>query len=133
MREKGTNRVQFSQGKVDKYSWVDIGSSYLPSELIAAFLYSQLEESITITKNRLATWNIYYENFKDIKQENFYTQKVPGFNKINGHIFFMILPNSKLRNDFITMLYNKGLKLIFITYLCIIRHTIEKHLDHLQF
>ena len=87
MREKGTNRVQFFQGKVDKYSWVDIGSSYLPSELIGAFLYSQLEESIEITKNRLDTWNLYYENFKNIKKKFLYT-KISSFNKINGHIFY---------------------------------------------
>ena len=113
LREKGTNRVQFFQGKVDKYSWVDIGSSYLPSELIGAFLYSQLEESIEITKNRLDTWNLYYENFKNIKKENFYIQKIPSFNKINGHIFFMILPNSKYRNDFIRILYKKGIESTF--------------------
>ena len=68
IREKGTNRKQFFRGQVDKYSWVDIGSSYLPSEINAAFLWAQLEEAETITQRRVAIWQQYHEAFADLEQ-----------------------------------------------------------------
>ncbi len=113
LREKGTNRVKFIEGKIDKYSWVDIGSSYLPSELTAAFLYSQLLHANEITSNRINIWNLYYDNFKKLDFDNFYIQNIPKFNKTNGHIFFMILPNLKLRSDFIKRLLEKGVESTF--------------------
>jgi len=64
IREKGTNRSQFFRGQVDKYTWVDIGSSYLPGEIIAAFLSAQMEEADTITQRRLDIWNTYHRELK---------------------------------------------------------------------
>jgi dTDP-4-amino-4,6-dideoxygalactose transaminase len=69
IREKGTNRSQFFRGQVDKYTWVDIGSSYLPSELQAAFLWGQLKKAEDINQNRLATWNAFYQAFKPLEQQ----------------------------------------------------------------
>ncbi|MBR4579614.1 MAG: dTDP-4-amino-4,6-dideoxygalactose transaminase, partial [Lachnospiraceae bacterium] len=67
IREKGTNRAKFFRGQIDKYTWVDKGSSYLPSELNAAYLYAQLELADEITNNRLATWNLYHEGLKELR------------------------------------------------------------------
>ena len=69
IREKGTNRSLFFRGQVDKYTWVDFGSSYLPSELIAAFLWAQMEEADTITKRRLDIWDVYHKNFETLEQQ----------------------------------------------------------------
>ncbi|MCE4861249.1 DegT/DnrJ/EryC1/StrS family aminotransferase, partial [Campylobacter jejuni] len=69
LREKGTDRSQFLRGEVDRYTWQDVGSSFLPSELIAAFLWSQLEDSRAITATRLAVWNRYHEAFQDAERQ----------------------------------------------------------------
>lgn len=68
VREKGTNRSKFFRGQVDKYTWVDIGSSYLPGEIIAAFLWPQMQEVEAITSQRLAIWNRYHAAFKELEQ-----------------------------------------------------------------
>lgn len=87
VREKGTNRSKFFRGQVDKYSWVDIGSSFLPSDINAAHLLAQLECADEINENRLASWNLYYENLKDIKQIEL--PVIPEGCKHNAHMFYI--------------------------------------------
>lgn len=90
IREKGTNRSQFFRGMVDKYSWVDVGSSYLPSEIQAAYLWGQLECADKITKNRLATWNYYYEALSELAQNGLIElPTIPTDCQHNGHMFYI--------------------------------------------
>lgn len=92
IREKGTNRNQFFRGMVDKYTWVDIGSSYLPSEIIAAFLYAQLEESETITEKRLNIWNRYHSLLAPLEERRLlrrpYSPEECGH---NAHMYYILL------------------------------------------
>lgn len=100
--EKGTNRDQFINGQVDKYTWVDIGSSYLPSEITAAYLRSQLEKSIEITEYRLKNWIYYFDEFTNYSQDlGIKTIKPPEGSQHNAHIFFLILKNESKRDIFI--------------------------------
>lgn len=90
IREKGTNRSQFFRGMVDKYTWVDAGSSYLPSELQAAYLWGQLELADQITQTRLATWNAYYEGLIDLAQAGRVAlPTIPENCQHNGHLFYL--------------------------------------------
>lgn len=90
IREKGTNRSQFFRGMVDKYTWVDAGSSYLPSELQAAYLWGQLEHADEITQNRLATWNAYQQGLMGLAQLGYITlPTIPGNCQHNGHMFYI--------------------------------------------
>lgn len=90
IREKGTNRSQFFRGQVDKYSWVDIGSSYLPSEIQAAYLWGQLEQANEITQNRLATWASYWHGLAGLAQEGlFELPTIPEKCEHNGHMFYL--------------------------------------------
>ncbi len=92
IREKGTNRSRFWRGEIDKYSWVDQGSSYLPSELNAAFLFAQLEQSVDIIQDRINSFNCYYQGFLDLENQN--KIELPSaqsilYAKSNGHIFYL--------------------------------------------
>jgi dTDP-4-amino-4,6-dideoxygalactose transaminase len=90
IREKGTNRSQFFRGMVDKYTWVDLGSSYLPSEIQAAYLWGQLEMAEAITANRLATWNAYHEAFADLEAAGkLALPTIPNDCQHNGHMFYL--------------------------------------------
>ena len=90
VREKGTNRSLFFRGMVDKYSWVDVGSSYLPSEIQAAYLWGQLEWADKITLNRLVTWNHYYEELSELAQTGRIDLPViPADCQHNGHMFYL--------------------------------------------
>ena len=90
IREKGTNRTQFFRGEVDKYSWVDIGSSYLPSEMNAAYLYAQLEIANEINQKRLDMWDRYYAGLKRLEQkERIELPHIPEECQHNGHIFYI--------------------------------------------
>lgn len=98
VREKGTNRSAFLKGEVDKYSWIDLGSSFLPSELIAAFLLAQLEEAKSIIDARTATWHRYHSSFKELETRGFLKRpRVPANCKHNGHIYYILLNESKDR------------------------------------
>lgn len=87
IREKGTNRSKFFRGMVDKYTWVEVGSSFLPSDINASYLYAQLEEADTINENRLKSWNTYYENLKDLK--NIELPHIPEGCTHNAHMFYI--------------------------------------------
>lgn len=90
IREKGTNRSQFFRGMVDKYTWVDLGSSYLPSELQAAYLWGQLEQAEVITQDRLATWNGYREDLVDLARAGcIVLPTIPSNCRHNGHMFYI--------------------------------------------
>ena len=112
--EKGTDRSQFFRGIVDKYTWQHVGSSFLPSELIAAFLLAQLENGLTITQNRLATWDSYHAAFADLaKQEYLRSPVVPVECQHNAHMYYVILPTAHLRNELLEALKQLNVGAIF--------------------
>ena len=112
--EKGTNRSAFFRGEIDKYGWVDIGSSFLPSEITAAFLWAQLENIQDIQDNRLSIWNTYFEGLNLWSQENRVTlPTIPPFSTNNAHMFYMILPNESSREIFISKLREEGIHAVF--------------------
>lgn len=100
IREKGTNRSQFFRGMVDKYSWVDVGSSYLPSDLQAAYLYGQLEKAEMINNERLASWYLYQENLQDLDNLNkIQIASIPDDCIHNAHMFYIKTKNIKERSE----------------------------------
>ena len=114
IREKGTNRSKFLLGEVDKYTWVDIGSSYLPSELIAAFLWAQLEEANNITSRRLAIWDRYHAAFEPMEKIGRLRRPVvPASCSSNGHMYYLLLHDLADRNHFIEAMKHKGISCVF--------------------
>jgi dTDP-4-amino-4,6-dideoxygalactose transaminase len=114
IREKGTNRSQFIRGHVDKYTWVDIGSSYLPSELQAAFLWGQLKRSEFITRNRLDTWNDYNNSLKHLEdQGRIELPVIPKKCQFNAHMFFLKLKSQSDRSKLINHLNELGVATAF--------------------
>lgn len=114
IREKGTNRSRFIRGQVDKYSWVDIGSSYLPSELNAAYLYAQLEEAHKINENRLNIWNVYYEGLKILQSEGKIDLPViPAGCDHNAHMFYIKCRDLEERTALIEFLKFKDVMTAF--------------------
>ena len=114
IREKGTNRSQFYRGEVDKYGWIDIGSSFLPSDIIAAFLYAQLENLDTIQKKRISIWNSYYEKLKPLALENhFQLLEVTSEKTNNGHLFALIMNSMEERTDLIQFMKNEEVMPVF--------------------
>ena len=114
IREKGTDRSKFFRGAVDKYTWQDVGSSYLPSELQAAYLFSQLENVDRINENRLKTWSRYYKAFEDecslglVERPN-----IPPGCEHNGHLFYLLLRSKEERADFISFMKSQGIMSVF--------------------
>ena len=114
VREKGTNRSRFLRGQVDKYTWVEKGSSYLPSELNAAYLYAQLEVADKINDDRLASWNMYYEGLKDLEKEGCIELPViPEGAKHNAHMFYLKCRDLEERTAFISNLKENGIGAVF--------------------
>ena len=114
IREKGTNRSQFFRGMVDKYSWVDVGSSYLPSDLNAAYLYAQLEEAVAINDERLNAWNIYYELMRDLESSGAVELPViPEQCTHNAHMFYIKVENLETRTKLIDYLKENGIMAVF--------------------
>lgn len=115
IREKGTNRSKFIRGEVDKYTWVDIGSSYLPSEMIAAFLYAQLEEAETITRRRRAIFNYYAEQLASLQESGLVRlPQSPPVCENNAHMFYLIVTTSiQDRDKLLAHLKNKDINAIF--------------------
>ena len=114
IREKGTNRAEFFRGEVDKYTWQSIGSSYLPSELIAAFLYAQLERAEDITTKRLKIWNRYNDELQVLaKNGDIILPQIPDECQHNGHLFYCILENCEIRERFLKFMKEKGIFAIF--------------------
>jgi len=113
--EKGTNRKQFFRGEVDKYTWVDIGSSYLPSELTAAFLYAQLEQAKQINKRRAQIFNLYYESLRPLEARGLIRLPTidPAVGSHNGHLFYIITNTSEVRTLLMQRLRETGIHAIF--------------------
>ena len=114
IREKGTNRSQFFRGQVDKYTWVDVGSSYLPGEIIAAFLWAQMEEVDAITRRRLAMWGTYHQWFADAERTGKLRRPVvPGHCGHNAHMYYVLLPDLDHRSAAISKLKSLGVHSVF--------------------
>jgi dTDP-4-amino-4,6-dideoxygalactose transaminase len=114
IREKGTDRSKFFRGQIDKYSWVDIGSSYLPSEIIAAVLYSQLEEADRIQEKRKTIWENYYQGLDDWAAESkIILPTIPADCDQSYHLFYMLLPNLEERQNFIHYLRENHIYSVF--------------------
>ena len=114
IREKGTNRSQFFRGMVDKYSWVDIGSSYLPSDLNAAFLWGQLEKADEINENRLASWQAYYDGLKELEEKGLLELPViPQGCVHNAHMFYIKVSNLETRTKLLAYLKEKEVWAVF--------------------
>jgi dTDP-4-amino-4,6-dideoxygalactose transaminase len=114
IREKGTNRSRFFRGQVDKYSWIDVGSSYLPSDILAAFLYAQLEERESIQARRKKIWDHYYHALKDwADSRGFVLPTVPSNCEQSYHLFFMLLPSLEIRQNLINHLKAKSILAVY--------------------
>lgn len=114
IREKGTNRSRFFRGQVDKYTWVDIGSSYLPSELIAAFLWAQMEEAGAITRKRQAIWEEYHHRIQPLEaRKHLQRPIIPVECAHNAHMYYIILPNLKVRTTVIESLKLSNIQSVF--------------------
>lgn len=114
IREKGTNRSRFFRGQVDKYTWVDIGSSYLPSDILAAFLYAQLEAREEIQKKRRHIWEMYHERLEAWAEEGgVQLPKVPAHCEQAYHMFYLLLPSLTYRQALIEHLKSRDILSVF--------------------
>lgn len=114
IREKGTNRSKFFRGEVDKYLWVDIGSSYLPSDILAAFLYAQLETLDEIQKQRLKIWNAYYDGLRIFEDEGLLRLPVvPEYSNHNAHLFYVLFNSGSMRDQMMNGLGERGVHAVF--------------------
>ena len=114
IREKGTNRARFFRGQVDKYTWVDYGSSYLPSDMNAAYLWGELEVAAKINNNRLSTWAAYHDAFSGLASDGLIDlPTIPDACKHNAHMFYVKLKDLNQRTDFISFLRDKGVQASF--------------------
>lgn len=114
IREKGTNRSEFFRGEADKYSWVDIGSSYLPSEIISSFLWAQLQEYDDITSKRRVLWNYYNDSFSKISNTQItFGPLIPNNCQHNSHLFYILLPDIESRKDFLRKMNHIGVNCAF--------------------
>lgn len=114
IREKGTNRAAFFRGEVDRYGWVDVGSSFLPSEIIAAFLFAQLENLDKIQARRLQIWNLYRELLEPLATEMLLELPlIPSYATNNGHMFYILCRNLNERSELIEHLKRQGIMAVF--------------------
>jgi len=114
IREKGTNRSKFFRGEVDKYTWIDVGSSYLPADIISAFLYAQLEFSNELTKKRIEIWNKYNEFFSKYEKNGIIKRPfIPANCKHNAHIYYIIFNSLEERTKFIKYLKHNDIHPVF--------------------
>ena len=115
IREKGTNRRQVLKGMVDKYTWHDIGSSFLPSDLLAAILFAQMERYDEILEKRMNVWNIYHEGLKDVEAEGLLRRSIlPENITHNAHMYNIILPTDEIRTNLVSELKARGIN----AYIC---------------
>jgi dTDP-4-amino-4,6-dideoxygalactose transaminase len=112
--EKGTNRASFYRGEVDKYGWVDVGSSFLPSDLAAAYLLGQLDKLDDIQKTRKSIFNLYQEMLKPLQNSgNIQLPVIPGYASHNGHLFYLVTSKPEQRDQLILHLYKQGIQAVF--------------------
>jgi dTDP-4-amino-4,6-dideoxygalactose transaminase len=114
IREKGTNRSQFFRGQVDKYTWIDVGSSYLPGEVIAAFLWAQMEGAQAITDQRLAIWQQYHEAFATLENAGKLRRPIVSEGcQHNAHMYYILLESLEKRTEVIAYLKKEGIHSVF--------------------
>jgi dTDP-4-amino-4,6-dideoxygalactose transaminase len=114
IREKGTNRSQYFRGQVDKYTWVDLGSSYLPGEITGAFLWAQMEEAEAITKRRLQMWETYHQRLAPLENMGKIRRPiVPAECRHNAHMYYILLPDLRRRTEFIARLKENEIGAVF--------------------
>ncbi len=114
IREKGTNRSKFFRGEIDKYTWVDIGLSYLPSDVLAAVLNAQLEKIEEIQTKRKRVWNVYYNTLKPFEEEGkIKLPFIPDYADHNAHLFYVLFENEKIRNHVLNALRGKDIHAVF--------------------
>jgi len=113
IREKGTNRSSFFRGEVDKYGWVDIGSSFLPSDIVAAFLYAQLEHLPDIQARRKAIWQRYYDAFVSLQTQGVGLPRIPAYATNNGHMFYLVSRDLEERTALIEFLKQRQILPVF--------------------
>ena len=114
IREKGTNRSQFLRGQVDKYTWIDIGSSYLPGEITAAFLWAQLKKAKSITARRKELWKVYHEAFETLERAGRLRRPIIPLNcEHNAHMYYLLLHNLEDRTHFIKKMKKQGVNCVF--------------------
>lgn len=114
IREKGTNRCQFIRGDVDKYTWHKVGSSYLPSDILAALLYGQLTRAEEIMQKRMRIWNYYNESLESLEKEGKLIRPyIPEYAKHNAHMYYIVLPTEKIRNELMDRLKSNGISATF--------------------
>lgn len=114
IREKGTNRSSYFRGQIDKYTWVDIGSSYLPSEINAAFLYAQLETADDINRDRLKSWDHYYKGLKELEMQGYIQlPHIPESCTHNAHMFYLKCSSLEERTRLINHLKNMNIQSVF--------------------
>lgn len=108
--EKNTNKTDFFRGNVDKYGWIDVGSSFLPSEILAAFLYAQFENLFEFRKKRMTIWQEYYNLLCPLSEMGFFSvPSIPDYSTNNAHIFFLICNSSKDRDQRMNFFKKKGI------------------------
>jgi dTDP-4-amino-4,6-dideoxygalactose transaminase len=123
VREKGTNRSQFFRGQVDKYTWCDIGSSFLPGELTAAFLWAQMQEALKITEARLAIWNAYHRGLQEAESSDLIRRPmIPGDCMHNAHMYYLLARSEDHRTSIIDTMKQRGVSAIF--------HYVPLHSSH---
>jgi len=114
IREKGTNRSQFFRGQVDKYTWQDVGSSFLPGELIAAFLYAQLEEAGAITQKRLSAWQVYHDLLGPLESAGLVRRPIiPAECEQNAHMYYVLLSDGAQRDHVLQYLRSANVNAVF--------------------
>lgn len=114
LREKGTNRSKFFRGQIDKYTWVDYGSSYLPSDMNAAYLWAQLEEAEKINQKRLSIWNFYHEELKPLADRGLIEQPfVPDYAEHNAHMYYLKVKDLETRTRLLAELKQQGILSVF--------------------
>lgn len=114
IREKGTNRASFFRGEVNKYGWVDIGSSFLPSDIIAAYLYAQLENIDVIQQKRKNLWQRYFENLSSVANKGFIgLPLIPEYATNNAHMFYIVCESINVRSELINYLKDNGIYSVF--------------------
>ena len=114
--EKGTNRAEFFRGEVNKYGWVDIGSSFLPTEIVSAFLWAQLEHLDEIQDERKRIWQRYWDALEDLRQKTgdaFELPRIPEYATNNAHMFYLLFPDLAKRSGFIAKMKERGVQCVF--------------------
>lgn len=113
IREKGTNRSSFFRGEIDKYGWVDVGSSFLPSDILSAILYGQLNQLDFIQNSRKKIWFKYFNSLNQITDKGFSLPHIPDYAEVNGHLFYIVCPSLDMRTKMLDYLKSHGISAVF--------------------